>query len=205
MAKYTGPKHKLCRREGVPLCDSPKCPARSRRKYPPGAHGIKGYSRNMSIYGKQLRAKQKAKRLYGLLEKQFRRFFKMAQKAQGSTGENLLKLLESRLDNAVYRLGLAETRPQARQMVNHKHVLVNQKKINTPSYILNKEDIISIAPRALKSGFLKERLAVMDKKERPAWLAWDNKQNQAKVVSDPDISDLLSLLDPQMIVELYSK
>ncbi|HBH46898.1 MAG: 30S ribosomal protein S4 [Candidatus Jacksonbacteria bacterium RIFOXYC2_FULL_44_29] len=206
MARYTGPMHKLCRREGIPLCDSPKCPARGKRKYPPGQHGpTKGYPRGQSIYSKQLRAKQRVKRLYGMLENQFRRFFEMAKQLKGNTGENLLKLLESRLDNAVYRVGLADTRRQARQLVTHAHIMINGKKINVPSYIIKAEDLITVAPRAVKTKYFDERLAVVGKKDRPAWLAWDDTKKVAKVVSEPDIRDLIESLAPKMIVELYSK
>ena len=205
MARHTGPIHKLCRREGIPLCDSPKCPARGKRKYPPGVHGPKGYPRSQSVYSKQLRAKQRAKRLYGMLEKQFRRFFAMAMQSKGNTGENLIKLLESRLDNVVYRLGLADTRRQARQIVTHAHVRVNDKKVNIPSYLVKPEDFVSISTRAQKKPFFQERMGLISKKERPAWLAWDDAKNAGKVISEPMIDDMIESLQPSMIVELYSK
>jgi small subunit ribosomal protein S4 len=206
MAKYTGPIHKLCRREGVPLCDSPKCPARGKRKYPPGVHGPKrGYPRNQSIYAKQLRAKQRAKRMYGMMERQFKRFFRLAEKTEGNTGENLLKLLEARLDNVVYRLGLGGTRGQARQMVNHRHILVNQRKVNIPSYIVKPEDIISLSPKALKNSYVQDKLAITAKAERPGWLVWDDKKYIGKLTQEPEITDLIEALNPSMIVELYSK
>lgn len=205
MARYTGPKYKLCRREGVCVCDSPKCTSRGRRKYPPGMHGSRGYRGNMSGYAKQLRVKQRAKRLYGMMERQFERFFKEAFAMKGNTGENLLRLLERRLDNVVYRLGYAETRRQARQMVAHKHISVNGKVINIPSYIINLEDQIAIAPRALKSAALAERLESVTKKERPEWLAWDSGKKIGKIVSEPNIEQLVQILEPNTIVELYSK
>jgi len=206
MARYTGPIHKLCRREGVPLCDSPKCPARGKRKYPPGVHGPKrGYPRNQSVYAKQLRAKQRAKRMYGMMERQFKRFFNLAQKAEGNTGENLLKLLEARLDNVVYRLGFAQTRGQARQMVNHCHILVNQHKVNIPSYTVKPEDIISLSPKALKRSAFQDKLAMVAKAERPGWLVWDDKKQTGKIAQEPEITDLIEALEPSMIVELYSK
>src|SRR3989338_9124327 len=170
MGRYTGPQHKLCRREGTPLCDSPKCPARGKRKYPPGVHGAKGYPRNLSIYNKQLRAKQRAKRMYGMMERQFKRFFELAIQSKDATGDTLLKLLERRLDNAVYRSGLAETRPQARQMVNHAHITVNGKKINIPSYLVKVEDVIGLSPKAAKTPIYQDKLMVVTKKERPVWL-----------------------------------
>ena len=205
MARYTGPIHKLCRREGISLCDSPKCPARGKRKYPPGQHGSKGYTRGHSIYNQQLRAKQRAKRLYGMLERQFLKFFQKARHLEGNTGDNLLKLLERRLDNVVYRTGLAGTRPQARQMVNHKHVLVNGLSVNIPSYTVELEDMISLSPQANKSAALGERVLLVAKKERPAWIAWDDAKQVAKVVAEPEISELQTMLEPSMIVELYSK
>lgn len=205
MARYKGPIHKLCRREGISLCDSPKCPVRGKRKYPPGVHGVKGYPRSQSIYGKQLRAKQRAKRMYGMLERQFRKFFDHAAKTKGNTGENLLRLLESRLDNVVYRLGLAQTRRQARQIVNHRHILVNNRKVNIPSYITKKEDIITLSSQALKNHAFQDRLAALSKTERPGWLMWDDKNKTGKVVNDPDILYLADVLEPSMIVELYSK
>lgn len=205
MARYIGPQHKLCRREGAPLCDSPKCPARGRRKYPPGAHGDKGYPRNLSIYGKQLRAKQRAKRMYGMMERQFRRTFREAKRLKGNTAENLLTLLESRLDNIIYRLGFADTRPQARQIVSHAHIMVNNKKIDVPSYIVRKEDVISLTSRASKRVFFQDRLAIIGKKERPVWLIWDDAKSQGKVVAEPEIVHLVDALEPNMVVELYSK
>lgn len=205
MARYTGPMHKLCRREGMPLCDSPKCPARGKRKYPPGQHGIKGYPRTQSVYSKQLRAKQRIKRMYGILERQLRRFFEMSRQQKGNTAEHLVKLLENRLDNVVYRLGLADTRRQARQIVTHAHITVNNKKINVPSYIVKKEDMISVAPAARKTNYFQDRLMMMAKKDRPGWLAWDDTTNLGKVMSEPVIDDLMEALEPRMVVELYSK
>ena len=205
MGRYLGPIHKLCRREGMPLCDSPKCPARGRRAYPPGQHGAKGQRRAPSVYARQLRAKQRAKRMYCLLERQFRRFFDLAVKMKGATGDNLLRLLELRLDNAVYRLGLADTRRGARQMVTHKHIIVNGKNVGIPSYIVKIEDVIAFAPGAAKSQAFSERLSGLSKKPRPAWLLWDSGSNSGKVVTEPEITDLIEPLQPNMIVELYSK
>lgn len=205
MARYTGSKHKSCRREGEPLCDSPKCPARGKRKYPPGVHGIKGYPRNLSIYGQQLRAKQRAKRLYGLLERQFRRYFEKASRMKGNTAEHLLTFLELRLDNVVYRLGLADTRPQARQIVAHAHIMVNGKKVHVPSYIMRKEDTVSLTQRAARSSFFKDRIETIHKKDRPNWLLWDEKKHFGKIVGDPDLVTLTEVLEPNKIIELYSK
>ena len=205
MGRYTGPQHKLCRREGTPLCDSPKCPARGKRKYPPGVHGAKGYPRNLSVYGQQLRAKQRAKRMYGMLERQFKRFFEEATRLKGNTAETLLKMLESRLDNIIYRLGIAQTRPQARQFVTHGHILINGKKMDVPSYVVKKEDFISFRGRAEKSEFFKDCLAGMGKKDRAEWLLWDDAKKQAKVIGEPEIENLIEMLQPNMIVELYSK
>lgn len=143
--------------------------------------------------------------MYRLLERQFRRFFELAAKMKGATGDNLLRLLERRLDNVVYRLGLAETRAQARQMVNHKHVSVNGKSVGIPSYVVNIEDTIGLTPRAVKSAAFSDRIAGIAKKPRPVWLAWDAGRNVGKVATEPDITDLIEPLQPNMIVELYSK
>lgn len=143
--------------------------------------------------------------MYCLLERQFRRFFELAAKMKGATGENLLRLLERRLDNVVYRLGLAETRAQARQMVNHKHITVNGKSVGIPSYIVSIEDTIGLAPRAAKSAAFSERFSGLAKKPRPAWLAWDPRSNVGTAAAEPDITDLIEPLQPNMIVELYSK
>ena len=205
MSRYTGPTHKLCRREGVALCDSPKCPVHGKRKYPPGQHGVKGYPRGMSVYGQQLRAKQRAKRLYGVLERQFRRMFEIARVMKGNTAENLLGLLESRLDNVVYRLGFAETRPQARQFVTHDHIWVNGKKVNIPSYLIKKDDIISLSVRAMKHQYFKDKAESFAKKDRPSWLTFEPAKHTGKVVDSPNVVDLMEFLQPSMIVELYSK
>ena len=190
----------------MPLCDSPKCPARGKRKYPPGAHGPKrGYPRSQSVYGKQLRAKQKAKRTYGMMERQFRRFFEEASRIKGNTAEHLVHLLESRLDNVVYRLGLADTRPQARQFVAHRHILVNGKKINIPSYIVKKEDIIAFSKEDLKKEAFQQKMGAVAKKTRPGWLTWDVLQEAGKVVDAPIVEDVVKALEPHVIVELYSK
>jgi len=157
------------------------------------------------VYARQLRAKQRAKRMYCLLERQFRRFFDLAVKMKGATGDNLLRLLELRLDNAVYRLGLADTRRGARQMVTHKHIIVNGKNVGIPSYIVKIEDVIAFAPGAAKSAEFTERLSGLSKKPRPAWLLWDSGSNSGKVVTEPEITDLIEPLQPNMIVELYSK
>lgn len=143
--------------------------------------------------------------MYGLLERQFGRFFALAEKMKGNTGENLLRLLERRLDNVVYRIGLSETRPQARQMVTHRHIMVNGKNVSIPSFILGSEDTVALALRAAKSEAFTDRIAGIAKKPRPAWLAWDSRDNSGKVVADPDITDLIEPLQPNMIVELYSK
>src|SRR3990167_10117742 len=144
MARYTGPKHKLCRAEGVALCGSPNCPVIKKNAPPPGQHGQKG-RRKVSEYGVQLREKQKVKRMYGGLERQFKKYYQNASKKIGSTGESLLSLLETRLDNTVYRLNLASSRPQARQLVSHGHILVNNKKITIPSYNVKVNDIITLS------------------------------------------------------------
>ncbi len=149
MARYIGPKHRLCRREGSPICGSAKCPV-LRNPNPPGQLPKK-HVRKLSEYGLQLREKQKTKRIYGVLERQFRRYAEEAQRAKGQTGEKLLQLLETRLDNLVYRLGFAPTRPAARQLVTHGHILVDGKKVNIPSYQVQPNQTIGVAAKSCKS------------------------------------------------------
>jgi len=209
MARYTGPKCRLCRREGMQLflkgekCFTEKCPLK-RRPYPPGIHGPRKKPR-LSIYGMQLREKQKAKRIYGVLEKQFRRYFEMARKMPGNTGENLLSLLERRLDNVVYRLGFAMTRAQARQLVSHGHVLVNGEKVDIPSYLVKEGDVITLKEKTLENPFVKLSLQKRDSRPIPEWLSFDENQKIGRVLRLPERKDIGYPIQESLIVELYSK
>ena len=207
MAKYTGPACRQCRREGVKLfgkgerCYTEKC-ALNRRTGAPGQHGAA--RKKIGEYGKQLREKQKAKRSYGLLEKQFRGYFKKAENMDGVVGENMLQLLERRLDNVVYRLGFADSRAQSRQVVNHGHVTVNGKKVNIPSFIVKAGDVIAIAEGSTsieKFKALREGTA----KAIPAWLELNSAELSGKVVELPKREDIDLSIEEHLIVELYSR
>jgi|SRR3989344_2848561 len=203
MSRYTGPKHRLCRREGVKLCDSPKCPL-SRRNYPPGVHGPKGYPR-LTPYGEQLREKQKAKRLYGVQERQFRNYFETAIRRKGDTGSFISQMLEKRLDNTVYRSGFATTRSQARQMVSHGFFTVNGKKVDIPSYQVQQKDVIGIKENKAKSKLFLDLDKKFQKLELPAWLFLDAKSKSVKIVSDPVIDEVAQIFNIRSIVEFYSR
>jgi len=208
MARYTGASCRLCRREGEKLflkgerCYTNKC-AVSRRTYAPGQHGQS--RKKQSEYGLQLREKQKARRFYGILESQFRKYFEMATKRKGVTGENLLQILESRLDNVVYRLGLATSRPEARQLVRHGHFSVNGKKVNIPSYLLEPGDVIAVRDKFKDSPKLKEILDIAGGKTVPKWLEFDAENLVGKVVTLPAREDIDLPISEHLIVELYSK
>lgn len=203
MSRYTGPKHKLCRREGVKLCDSPKCPL-ARRNYPPGVHGPKGYPR-LTPYGEQLREKQKAKRLYGVQERQFKNYFESAIKKRGNTGAFISQMLEKRLDNTVYRCGFATTRNQARQMVSHGFFTVNGKKVDIPSYQVQPKDVIAIKSNKVQSKLFTDLDKKFQKIELPGWLFLEAKSKSVKVVSDPLIEEASQIFNIQSIVEFYSR
>ena len=197
---------KMCRREGVSLCGREKC-AVKRRAFPPGVHGPAQSMRKprLSSYGMQLREKQKAKRLYLILEKQFRNYFEEASGSKGNTATRLVQMLELRLDNAAYRLGFGKTRRQARQMASHGFFLVNGKPVNVPSYRLRIGDTISFKDNKKDKGLLQglsERLA---KYEPPKWVALDAGSLSGKVAALPEGEDLRSVFDPTMIVEFYSR
>jgi small subunit ribosomal protein S4 len=198
MARYTGPKDRLSRREGFDLFN--KGAKLTRLNVPPGMHGPKG-TRKPSQYGRQLREKQKVKRLYGLTEKQFRRYVTSALKSRGNTGEKLLSLLERRLDNTIYRLGFAPTRPAARQIVSHRHVLVNGKKVNIPSYMLKVGETITLDAKAIEIPAVKKLLG--DEHKIPQWL--QRKAAAGKVVKDPVGDDVTEPISVQDIVEFYSR
>ncbi len=208
MARYIGAKCKLCRREGVKLflkgdrCQSSKC-AIERRNYAPGMHGKKRVK--LSEYGLQLREKQKAKKYYGVIEKQFRNYFVKADAQPGITGENLLKLLEMRLDNVVYRAGYASSRTEARQIVRHNHILVNGKKVNIPSYMTKAGDVITLKEKSQDNARMKTLVEMAEGKMVPEWLSADKKKFEAKVVSQPRRDQIDTPIEETLIVELYSK
>jgi small subunit ribosomal protein S4 len=211
LARYTGSVCKLCRREGEKLflkgerCFSPKC-AFERRSYAPGAHGRQAqYRRKESDYALQLRAKQKARRVYGVYERQFRRYFREAQRRKGLTGVNLLALLETRLDNVVYRLGFASSRAQARQLVQHGHFDVNGRKTNIPSYLVKPGDVITIRDTSRGNAYFSGVSEVLDQGQVPAWLSLDLANLAGKVVDLPSRDDVDITLNEQLIVEFYSR
>lgn len=207
MGRYTGPACRLCRREGMKLylkgdrCYSDKC-AMDRRAYVPGQHG-QG-RKKVSGYGIQLREKQKAKRYYGIMESQFRKYFEMAERMKGVTGENLLSILESRLDNLVYRVGLSESRKEARQLVKHGHFLVNNKKVDIPSYLVKVGDTVEVRQKSRASEKFKE-LAEKNQRVAPDWLEADVENMRAKVVGVPKKEHVDIPIEEHLIVELYSK
>jgi len=208
MARYTDAVCRLCRREGQKLflkgdrCYTEKCAA-DRRPYPPGQHG-QGRAKT-SEYGLQLREKQKAKRYYGILESQFRGYFEMASKRKGKTGENLLAILESRLDNTVYRLGFAMSRAEARQLVLHGHFLVNGRKVNIPSFLVRPGMIISLKEKSRGLDKLKSVIEANSFRTPPKWLEYDANSLIAKVSTFPTREDIDIPIEEQLIVELYSK
>jgi len=208
MARYTGADCRLCRREGNKLflkgdrCYSDKC-AIERRPYPPGEAGHKRIKE--SEYRTQLREKQKAKRIYGLQEKQFRGYYDIANREEGITGENLLRLLESRLDNVVYRLGFAKSRDEARQQVRHGHILVNGRRVDIPSFRVKSGDLIAVAPKAKELLVIKTALITNERIEVPSWLEVDIEKLQGSVLALPNREQIDSDIAEQLIVELYSK
>ena len=208
MARYTGPVCKLCRREGEKLflkgakCYSDKCPI-ALRNFAPGQHG-KGRKKT-SEYGLQLRAKQKARRYYGVLAGQFRHYFELAERKTGVTGENLLRILESRLDNIVYRLGWASSRAEARQLVVHNHFTLNGKKVNVPSLLVKAGDVIAIKADSRDSVKIKEVLEANDGRPVPQWLDVNKESFEAKVVNLPAREEIDAPVQEQLIVEFYSK
>ncbi|HEV2075822.1 MAG TPA: 30S ribosomal protein S4 [Thermoleophilaceae bacterium] len=206
MARDTGPQCKQCRREGQKLflkgerCLTDKCGV-ERRSYPPGEHG-RGRARQ-SEYRVQLREKQKARRYYGVLERQFRGYYDRASRQPGVTGENLLRILESRLDNVLVRLGFASSRRQARQLVLHGHWMVNGRRVNVPSYQVRANDVISVKPSSGADGVIREATELTS--AVPAWLQADHDGLTAKVLRHPERSEIDSPVQEQLIVELYSK
>ena len=208
MARYVGPVCRQCRREGMKLylkgdkCYSDKCPV-SRRTYAPGQHG-QG-RKKASEYGIQLREKQKTRRTYGVLERQFRNYFDKAERQKGITGENLLVLLERRIDNIVYRLGLAASRPQARQLVRHGHFTVNGRRVNIPSALLKAGDVLQVAENSKSSPLMKELAEGLSHKTPPAWLELSAADMSGKVVRYPSREEIDVPVQEHLIVELYSR
>lgn len=209
MARYINAVCRLCRREGVKLflkgtkCSTEKC-AVSRRAYAPGEHG-EGRRQKLSNYGLQLREKQKVRRIYGVLERQFRKYFELASKTKGVTGKVLLQLLERRLDNVIFRTGLAISRPQARQIVRHNQIAVNSKRVNIPSYLINQGDVIQVKTKEKAIKKLKENLELSKDRTVPGWLEFNASELTAKVSRLPDKEDIQQPIQEQLIVELYSK
>jgi small subunit ribosomal protein S4 len=212
MARYTGPVCKLCRREEAKLylkgekCYTDKCPF-ERRSYPPGQHGKQASfrRRRSSDYTLQLRAKQQARRVYGVLERQFRRYLEIAQAREGLTGENLVVVLEQRLDNVVYRLGLADSRAQARQLVQHGHITVNGRKTDIPSYLVKAEDVLAVRPESRRLAYFRQRRDLLGQREVPAWLSLNEDELLGRVLAIPTRQDIDTPIDEQMIVEFYSR
>ena len=200
MARYTGPKSKISRKYGEPIFGDTK--ALEKKPHPPGQHG-RGRRRKKSEYAIQLAEKQKAKYLYGILERQFRNLFGKASRQDGITGENLLQLLESRLDNVVYRLGIAPTRRSARQLVSHKHITVNGNLVNIPSFNVKEGDMIAVREKSKSLSSIAE--SISRQSSRFKWLEWDDKSLSGKLIMYPDRESIPENINEQLIVELYSK
>ena len=209
MARYVGPVCRLCRREGMKLflkgerCYGEKCGI-EKRNIPPGEHG-KARKARLVGYGLQLREKQKVKRTYGVLENQFRRYFEAADRQRGITGERLLQLLERRLDNVVYRLGLATSRPQARQLVRHGHFRVNGRRADVPSYSLHEGDVVSVRAKSVKNLSIQHAMEEVKGRGIPEWLAFEAETMAGRIASMPTREQINLPVQEQLIVELYSK
>jgi small subunit ribosomal protein S4 len=202
MARYTGPRSKIARKFGEPIYGPDK--HLDRKNFPPGQHGLSKKRKKVSEYGVQLREKQKVKYTYGLLERQFRNFFEKASSASGVTGLVLLQMLESRLDNVVFRLGVAPTRSAARQLVSHRHITVNGNVVNVPSFLLRPGDIIGVREKSKSLEVIIESLG-SNRRSKLAWLEWDETQMAGKYMSVPERSEIPEDIKEQLIVELYSK
>ncbi len=193
MGRYTGPTHKLCRREGVPLCGRDNCPVKTRMS-PPGQHGK--FRRRLSEYGQQLREKQKVKRIYAIRERQFRRYLDEALRSKEKTGEALLQALERRLDNVVYRSGLAKTRAHARQMVTHRLIKVGDQRVTVPSFSVGVGD---------KNTLAKQDFTLYDEVVRPSWIKLNKRKKMVEISSLPKVEDLGAEVDVTLVVEFYSR
>jgi small subunit ribosomal protein S4 len=212
MAKYRGPVCRLCRREGEKLflkgerCFTPKC-AVERRSYAPGQHGKSSQFRRKrdSDYNRQLRAKQKARRVYGVLERQFRRYYEVSLQRRGLTGLNLLQILESRLDNVIYRLGYADSRPQARLLVTHGHFSVNGRRTDVPSMLLSPNDVVSVREESRRRTYFQDLAAVADERTVSNWLNRDVKTLSGSLLRLPERAEIDGNLSEQLIVEYYSR
>ncbi len=209
MARYTGPSCKLCRRERMKLflkgtkCFSDKCPIED-RNYPPGQHGLSRRSR-ISDYAIQLREKQKVRKTYGVLENQFRRYFEEASRKTGVTGDNLVKLLERRFDNTVYRLGLAPSRKAARQLILHRHFTINGNPVNIPSYLLKSGDSIQVRDKSKKLELIHDSMKRIKDNMMVSWLTLDKANMKGVFMKEPDRAEVPFIANEQLIVELYSK
>jgi len=202
MARYTGPKSRIARKFGDPIFGPDK--HLDRKNFPPGQHGVNKKRKKTSEYGTQLREKQKAKYTYGILERQFRNTFEKASRSKGVTGQVLLQLLESRLDNSVFRFGIAPTRASARQLVSHRHITVNGNVVNVPSFQLKPGDIVGVREKSKSLETIVDSLSSRKYSKLP-WLEWDDAQMAGKFMSVPERSDIPEDIREQLIVELYSK
>jgi small subunit ribosomal protein S4 len=209
MGRYIGAVCRLCRRQGEKLflkgtkCQTEKCAA-AKRAYPPGQHG-QGRRQKLSNYGVQLKEKQKVKRIYGVLERQFRKYFKIASKTKGVTGKVLLQLLERRLDNVVFRMGLGISRSQARQIVRHNLIAVNSRRVNIPSFLVDKDDVVEIKAKDKVKIKIKDNLELSKDRTVPSWLEFSAADMKGKVLRLPEKTDIQQPIQEQLIVELYSK
>lgn len=201
MAKYIGPKTKIARKFGEPIYGADKY--FERKNYPPGSHGANRRRRKLSEYGVQLKEKQKAKYTYGVLEKQFSNLFKKAQAKKGITGEVLLQMLEARLDNVVYRLGISPTRAGARQLVGHRHITVNGTVVNIPSYSVHPGDVVGVREKSKALEVIQDSLAYS--RPKTSWMEWDGEKMAGKFLNLPERSEIPENIKEQLIVELYSK
>ena len=201
MGRYIGPKSKIARKFGEAIFGTDK--SLEKKNYPPGQHGLMRKRKKVSEYGTQLLEKQKAKAIYGIQEKQFRRTFEEAARVGGITGENLLRILECRLDNVVYRLGIAPPRAAARQLVSHRHITVNGAVVNIPSYQLRSGDVVGVREKSKSLEVIQESLS--GGRSRYSWLEWEGSQMSGKFLQKPDRADIPENIKEQLIVELYSK
>lgn len=202
MARYTGPRTKIARKFGEPIFGSDR--SFEKKNYPPGQHGLNRRRKKVSEYGVQLKEKQKVKALYGMLEKQFRRTFEAAERAGGVTGEVLLQLLECRLDNVVYRMGIAPTRAAARQLVSHRHITVGGEVVNIPSYSLKPGQVVAVREKSKSMEVIQDALG-STQRSRFSWIEWDAPSMSGKFMQRPERAEIPENINEQLIVELYSK